>query len=157
MSEKGKQYPSRDLTFAWEHRAYERLADVAEKIDNKAIALFSIGSLIMGIFASMVKGITFDWTAIPLLLSALSYMFLVWQTVKAFWSRKIIVSENPAELKKIYWELEPDEAKEKYWQTLEESAKYNSAILDKKGKALYLAIPALGTEIILLALWLFIR
>ena len=28
------KYHSLDLAFEWEHRAYERLADVAEKIDN---------------------------------------------------------------------------------------------------------------------------
>lgn len=151
------KYPSRDLAFEWEHRAYERLADVAEKIDNKAIAMFSIGSLIIGILATMTKEINFNWTVIPLILACISYIYLAWKTVKAFYTYKIIVSENPAKLKEKYWHLPQDEAKEKYWTSLEEACEYNKDLVENKGKALTAAIPALGIEVVLLAIWLFLR
>ena len=150
------KYPSRDLTFDWGRTAYERLSEESDKIDNKGLAILSIGSLIIGIVASL-KGIALDWTIVPFLLAFLSYIFLVWQAITAFRVRKVIVAENPRKLKEKYWELSEDETKGKYWESIEQSCDYNLYIIGQKGKALYLAIPALGIEVMLLIIWLLLR
>ncbi len=151
------KYPSMDLTYEWVRTSYERLSEESDKIDNKGLAIFSIGSLIVGILASLVKEINISWAILPFLLSILSYLFLVWQTIVAFTVRRVIVSENPRKLKEKYWELPKDEAKEKYWETIAQSCDYNLYIIELKGKALSLAIPALGAEVFLLIIWLLLR
>ena len=151
------EYPSRDLTFGWERRAYERLSDESDKIDNKAIAIFSVGSAIIGILASLVREMALNWTVTPLLLATVSYIYLAWKTIAAFTTREVIVAENPTKLREKYWKLPQDEAKEKYWESLEQSCDYNLYIVGQKGRALRLAIPALSIEVILLLLWLLLR
>ena len=150
------KYPSRDLTYEWGRVAYERLLEHSEKIDNKGLVVFSTGSLIIGIVASL-KAIAFDWTVALFLLALFSYIFLVWQAITAFAVRKIIVAVDPRKLRMKYWGLPEDEAKEKYWGIIEQSCDYNLYIVEQKGKALYRAIPALGIEVVLLVIWLLLR
>ncbi len=151
------KYPSRDLAYdEWGRVAYERLPEHSEKIDNKGLVVFSTGSLIIGIVASL-KAIAFDWTIVPFLLALLSYIFLVWQAITAFAVRKIIVAADPRKLREKYWELPEEQAKEKYWEVIEQSCDYNLYIVERKGKALYRAIPALGIEVVLLVIWLLLR
>jgi hypothetical protein len=133
------------------------LSDESDKIDNKAIAIFSVSSVIVGILASLIKVVTLNWTITPLLLAVLSYIFLAWKTITAFTTREVIVAENPTKLKEKYWELPEDKAKEKYWESLEQACNYNLYVVEQKGKALRQAIPALTAEVILLIVWLLLR
>ena len=150
-----EKYPSRNLTYEWGRNAYERLADEVEKIDTKGLSIFSFGSVIISIAAT--TGIKLNWTIIPFALSLMSYLFLASQSIQAFGIKRVIVAENPSKLKEKYWRLQEDEAKNKYWESLEQSCNYNFYILEQKGKALDLAIRALGIETILLIAWLFLR
>ena len=151
------KYQGRDLIYEWGRAAYERLAEQSDKIDTKAISIFSFGSVIIGITATLVSDIEVGWKLVPFVLAVCSYMFLAWKTITAFAVQHIIVSENPSKLKEKYWELSEDEAKEKYWESIEKSHDYNLDKVLMKGKALRLAIPALAIETIALVIWLLLR
>lgn len=151
------KYPSRDLFYEWGRDASRRLAEEADKIDSKGLTVFSFGSVIIGILASLTKRMSFDWYMMPFLFAFLCYGVLLWQSLKTFMVRLVIVADNPRRLKEKYWALPEDEAKEKYWESIEQSCDYNLYIVEKKGKALRLAIPALGAEVVMLVVWLLLR
>ena len=148
---------SRDLTFEWGLDAPNRLAEEADKLDNKGLSILLVASAILAISAALIDKITISWYLTPLAISFLAYLLVTWQSIRVFSLRKVIVTPNPKVLREKYWSLPEEETKEKYWKTTEESTDYNLDVVNQKGQGLRIAIPALAVEVIFLVIWLFVR
>ena len=68
-TENNNNLSSRDLTFEWGLDAPKRLAEEADKLDNKGLSILSVASAIMALSAALIDKITISWSLTPLVIS----------------------------------------------------------------------------------------
>lgn len=150
------KYPSRDIVYEWGRTATEQLAHEADALDTKIIAIFTAGSVIIGVITALSNKIRLNYTIIPFVVACISFILIFIMSLWVIRAQWVFVADSPRILKEDYWKLEPDEAKEKYWNWLEKDYDKNYKIIVSKGKALAMTIPLLAIETLALLLWLFL-
>lgn len=148
-----KEYPSRDVMWESGRTAPQDMCRVADALDTRAMGVFVAGSVIIGVVAG-VGDMKADATLVPFILAFIGYAVLVGLWFWAFRPQRFFASDDPRILREDYWPLEPEEAKSEYWKYIEENFEHNATRVNRKGRALQWAIPALFLEVALLAVWL---
>ena len=148
-----EKHPSQDLTFEWGRRGPEELCEVSDALDAKAMAVFLAGSIIIGVVAGVGR-MRVDGTLVPFILAFASYVVVVGLWFWAFRPQRLYAPHDPRALREGYWHLEPEETKREYWKHIEENFEHNLTSVNRRGRALQAAVPALFLEVVLLAVWL---
>ncbi len=150
------EFPSHDLVFEWTRTAPEEIGRDISTTDSKASGLFSSGSVIIGVVVALVNDIILDWTVAPLVLAIVCFAGLSWWSWSVLRARLVPIAPNPLAINDKLAALPPAEAKRKRWEAVLQDYEYVMSIVEAKGKAVRLAVPALFLEVVFLLIWLFL-
>ena len=142
---------------------YELVRDVlpyqertAATIDGKAIALFTVASLVVGIGVPVVLGqlqSAGSWMTWFAALPAAAYLAVVVAAYVALRPRAWGTVNNPMGIRNPLAYLAPQDFKEKILDRTEEAFEANRKQLEGKSRALKWLVPAVAVEVALVLLW----
>lgn len=146
-----------DLVFELSKDEYLKLLQEADALDGKLVAIFGIGSIMIGVISGLGQD-TFsaasqwDWTLFSL--ASLFFGVTVGLCTAGLWRRQFIGPLNPAKVQELYLRKDPAQAKKEHLEFLTAYYATNLRHVRNKGFFAYWALPALGGEVALLFAWL---
>ncbi len=147
--------PSLDLVYELTKSNYELISRWSDALDNKLVATFGVGTLIIGIVTTIGAPITkIDISFILFVLAVIAFICTVISVWKGYKVNKYYAALNPKTLLEQFAVLTDYDAK--YWLT-KYSCKhyaYNKAIVDNKSRYLNITIISVSIEVILLLSWI---
>ena len=150
-----RQLPSLDLVFELTKDHYAFVGKWADSLDNKAISIFSIGALLIGVITAIeTPKIMCGLQMLFFILAVLAFVTTATFAWKALEVRGYISTLNPNVLLKEYASLNVSTAKYYLVEHTANNFEYNKAILDNKAKNLHISMIFVGIEIISLVIWL---
>ena len=149
-----RHLPSLDLIFELTRDHYEVIGKWADSLDNKAISIFSVGALLIGVITAIeTPTLMCTWQAVLFILAVVSFITTSIFAWKAFRVRGYIATLDPDVLFKEYATRNVSCAKYYLVEYAAKNYKYNKAILEKKAKHVHISMIFVGIEIIALVIW----
>ena len=151
MRDHNERPPSLDLAFDWVKGVLYAQTQTADALDTKAATFFSIATVVLGVGTSLTFSQTNSVPVPALALSALAmllYVKLAWFAVQALRVRRYERLNNPADIRKYYWDMEPHRFKIEILTHMEEACERNQSVLESKASAVRKLPGLLGMQVV---------
>ena len=131
--------------------------------ETRLIGVIAIGSIIIGLLPAVQSDVNIiAWSYWPnyfLYLALATYLFAVFKVYQGLKGQKYyaVASFDPKELRELYWHIDDIEFKTAIYEDLEGALESNRRNLDRKNRSFLWVVPTVGSEILFLLVWTFIR
>ena len=150
-AENDKPPSSLDLAFDWVKGVFDDQSRTADALDAKAATFVSIATVVLGVGVSLTFSQTDSVPVVVLALSGLAvglYAILAWFAVQALRVRRYERLNNPADIRKYYWDMEPHRFKIEILTHMEEACERNQSVLESKASAVRKLPGLLGLQVV---------